>query len=229
MEPLGESLPNQEIFRRLARAMRFRRSRSSRERTREMLSDCSRRARLREDFASLKTKGTIFVPREPAVQFADGVFRRRAGASRSRAPPPRPTGSARCRSAGATRVRRRESAPAVAGTRWLLNTSFGNVEQDPRAPWGRRALRSTRADAAERRLATGISHSCTTDCGRLKLEVTICGRNAARRRARAQRPMARDRSRARQCQRIESGAKSDMGESTRCTAWSHAVAPRAAR
>ena len=70
MEPLGEALPNQEIFRRLARAMGYSEPELY-ESDAAVLATVLRKAGLVEDFATLAAKGTVPVSPEPLMQFAD--------------------------------------------------------------------------------------------------------------------------------------------------------------
>src|SRR5207302_3908683 len=72
-EPPGEALPNQEIFRRLARAMGYAEPELY-ERDAEIIATLLRQADLGEDFSSLAAKGTVPLPPEPVVQFADLTF-----------------------------------------------------------------------------------------------------------------------------------------------------------
>ncbi len=172
MEPLGSALPNQEIFRRLARAMHYSEP-ELQESDAAILANLMDRSGLGLSFASLAERGSIWVPEEPAVQFADGVFATPSGRieiasahaaadGHPRLPQPwsdvRPT-------AGHLRL----LSPAHA---WLLNTSFGNVRQiDHRIGAATIALHP--ADAAERRLAQGQSALVHNSSGSLRLQVVI--------------------------------------------------------
>jgi anaerobic selenocysteine-containing dehydrogenase len=172
MEPLGSALPNQEIFRRLARAMQYSEP-ELQEGDAAILANLMDRSGLGLSFASLAERGSIWVPEEPAVQFADGVFAtpsgrieiasaRAAADGHPRLPQPwsdvRPT-------AGHLRL----LSPAHA---WLLNTSFGNVRQiDHRIGAATIALHP--ADAAERHLAQGESALVHNSSGSLRLQVVI--------------------------------------------------------
>ncbi len=210
MQPLGDALPNQEIFRRLARAMHFTEP-ELRESDADMLSTLLARSGLGLDFASLAAKGTIWIPREPAVQFAGGVF-------------PTPSGrieiaSARAAADGLPRVPQCWSDPRPADGRlrllspahaWLLNTSFGNVSKI-RARLGPATIALHPADAAERRLADGdaaMVHNESRPAGPAGGDV---GPAAAGRRARAQGPLARRRSRSGERQRVEPGEEERHG------------------
>jgi len=172
MEPLGSALPNQEIFRRLARAMRYSEP-ELQEGDAAILANLMDRSGLGLSFASLAERGSIWIPDEPAMQFADGVFAtpsgrieiacaRAAADGHPRLPQPwsdvRPT-------TGHLRL----LSPAHA---WLLNTSFGNVRQiDHRIGAATIALHP--ADAAERHLAQGESALVHNSSGSLRLQVVI--------------------------------------------------------
>ncbi|MGA2341660.1 MAG: molybdopterin-dependent oxidoreductase [Steroidobacteraceae bacterium] len=172
MPPLGEALPNLEIFRRLARAMGFT-DPEFRESDREILERLLAASALGEDFESLKQKGTIFVPKEPAVQFADGVFLTPSARIEVASDAAMADGQPRlpqCRSdprpaAGHLRL----LSPAHA---WLLNTSFGNVDKI-RTRLGSASIALNPADAAERRLREGEIALVRNGCGRLNLKVAM--------------------------------------------------------
>ena len=173
MDPIGASLPNQEIFRRLSRAMHFN-EREFEETDADMLATLLARSGLGETFASLSAKGSIWVPAAPAVQFSNRVFETPSGRIE--------IASARAEAHGLPRVPlcRSDPRPASGNLRllspahaWLLNTSFGNVGKI-----GKRLGAATIAlhplDAAERHLAAGQTAIVHNSCGRLELEVLIC-------------------------------------------------------
>ena len=135
-QPMGESLPNQEIFRRLARAMGFRDPellRSDRELIDEALDG------LGFGWEELREKGWMRAGDEALVLWREGSF-------------PTPSGrieiaSARAEADGHPRIPQPSVDPRPAGRRlrllspagkWLMNSSYGN---DPRirelmgAPW----------------------------------------------------------------------------------------------
>src|SRR4029077_8979350 len=72
-EPMGEALPNQEIFRRLAGAMGYAEP-ALYESDSSMLDEMCRQAGLSGGFVSLKTSGTVNPFTQPVMQFADGKF-----------------------------------------------------------------------------------------------------------------------------------------------------------
>jgi anaerobic selenocysteine-containing dehydrogenase len=213
MQPIGEALPNQEIFRRLGKAMDFAEPELHESDT-DILTTLLARSGLDEDFASLAAKGTIWIPREPAVQFADRVF-------------PTPSGrievaSARAAAVGLPRLPQCWSDPRPAAGKlrlltpahaWLLNTSFGNVRKI-RTRLGPASIALHPADAAERRLADGDAALVHNSCGRLELQVTVSDqlpRGVAL--AHKGRWLATDPRQA-NVNVLNPGHKSDMGEST---------------
>jgi anaerobic selenocysteine-containing dehydrogenase len=171
-EPLGESLPNMEIFRRLAGAMGYTEAELF-ESDAEVLETVLERSGVGEDFASLAAKGTVPIAEEPLVQFADLTF-------------PTPSGhvelaSDRAEGDGLPRLpipladprpengRLRLLSPA---SPWLLNDSFAND-----AKIAKRIGRATVAlhpdDAAERGLAEGDEAVVGNETGRLALHVVL--------------------------------------------------------
>jgi anaerobic selenocysteine-containing dehydrogenase len=213
MEPIGASLPNQEIFRRLGKAMKFTEP-ELQEGDAAMLDTLMARSGLGETFASLSAKGTIWVPSAPAVQFSNGIFETPSGrieiaCSRAEADglpripscrsDPRPT-------AGNLRL----LSPAHA---WLLNTSFGNVRKI-RKRLGKATIALNPLDAAERHLAAGHAALVHNSCGRLELQVMISDeipRGVAL--AHKGRWLGTDAPQA-NVNVLNAGYKSDMGEST---------------
>jgi anaerobic selenocysteine-containing dehydrogenase len=172
MEPLGEALPNQEIFRRLAAAMGYTEP-ELHERDVEVIATLLRKADIGEDFSSLAAKGTVRVPPEPLVQFADLKF-------------PTPSGrieiaSARAEADGHPRVPLPLADPKPSGGRlrllspsspWRLNDSFANVEEISRRA-GRPTIALHPADAAERGLAEGDAALVSNETGQLSLSVSL--------------------------------------------------------
>jgi anaerobic selenocysteine-containing dehydrogenase len=172
MEPLGEALPNQEIFRRLARAMGYTEPELYESDT-AILTTLLQHAKLGEDFASLAAKGVIPVPPEPLIQFADFAF-------------PTPSGhieiaSARAEADGLPRVPQplADSKPASGRLRllspaspWYLNDSFANVEKIE-SRIGPATIAIHPADASERGLAEGSNALVANETGQITLSVTL--------------------------------------------------------
>ena len=212
-EPMGDALPNQEIFRRLAHAMDFADAELN-ESDAAILATLLQRSGLGIDFPALARRGSMWVPEQPAVQFADGRFATPSGrieiaSTRAAADGhprlPQPWSDARP-AAGNLRL----LSPAHA---WLMNTSFGNVRQiENRIGGATIALHPE--DAAERRLAAGDSAVVHNECGRLQLTVAISQelpRGVAL--AHKGRWLCADTAGA-NINALNPGQKSDMGEST---------------
>jgi anaerobic selenocysteine-containing dehydrogenase len=172
MEPMGDALPNQEIFRRLARAMKYSEA-ELQESDAAILATLMQRSGLGLSFASLASRGSIWVPERPAVQFADGIFATPSGRIE--------IASARAVADGHPRLPQCWSDPRPAAGHlrllspahaWLMNTSFGNVRQiEHRLGLATIALHP--ADAAERLLAEGDAALVYNGTGRLGLNVAI--------------------------------------------------------
>jgi anaerobic selenocysteine-containing dehydrogenase len=172
--PLGESLPNSEIFRRLAAAMGMTEP-ALFESDADVIERLLVGTRTGLTFAELARRGTVWSGWEPRVQFADLEF-------------PTPSGrvelaSARAQADGHPRVaqpwfdqrpsgqRLRLLTPA---SRWSLNDSFVN---EPKLA-GRLGLASVALhplDAAERGLADGEPALLSSETGELQLTVVISG------------------------------------------------------
>jgi anaerobic selenocysteine-containing dehydrogenase len=172
MEPLGEALPNTEIFRRLAQAMGYE-DHELHESDADVLETLLKRSGTGEDFASLAGKGTVPIAAEPVVQFADLRF-------------PTPSGrvelaSERAEADGLPRVPLPLADPRPADGRlrllspaspWLLNDSFAN---DPKiaARIGRATIALHPDDATERGLTEGDEAEVRNDTGHVRLRVLL--------------------------------------------------------
>jgi anaerobic selenocysteine-containing dehydrogenase len=213
MAPLGESLPNLEIFRRLGRALGFSEPEFL-ESDREILDRLLERSGLGEDFESLKKKGTVAVPAAPVVQFADRVFATPSGRIEIASDAAQADGQPRlplCRSDPRPAPGRlRLLSPADA---WLLNTSFGNVGKI-RTRLGSATIALHPGDAAERHLKEGETALVENECGHLNLTVATSDalpRGVAL--VHKGRWLAAEPGQA-NVNILNPGAKSDMGEST---------------
>jgi anaerobic selenocysteine-containing dehydrogenase len=153
-EPMGSSLPNSEIFRRLAGRIGFTEPELF-EDDAHVIETALRNTGTGMDFASLAAKGTVYITADPVIQFEHLQF-------------PTPSGkveiaSPRAEDAGLPRVplpladarpaagRFRLLSPAG---RWLLNDSFAN---DPRVrtQLGEAKVSLNPTDARDHGLATG--------------------------------------------------------------------------
>jgi anaerobic selenocysteine-containing dehydrogenase len=171
-EPLGEALPNQEIFRRLAHGMSYTEPELY-EPDHEILDRVLRQTGLGLDFAALSGKGTVPASPEPVIQFADLTFPTPSGKIEIR--------SARAEADGHPRVplpladsrptggRLRLLSPASS---WTLNSSFANVTKLARR-WGSPTVTLHPADAAERGLADGDNVLLVNDADRLKMRLAV--------------------------------------------------------
>ncbi len=172
MPPLGDSLPNQEIFRRLAASMGFADPELF-ESDREIISAVLRQTGLEEDFGSLAAKGTVPISPEPVVQFADMAF-------------PTPSGkielaSARAETEGHPRAphphvdarpeggRLRLLSPA---SPWTLNDTFTNDKKISQR-LGEATVTLHPLDAADRGLSEGEEVVLENETGRLLLLLSV--------------------------------------------------------
>lgn len=213
MEPMGNALPNQEIFRRLGQAMKYSEP-ELQESDASILATLMERSGLGLSFASLARRGSIWVPERPAVQFADGVFATPSGRIE--------IACARAAEDGHPRLPQPWSDPRPAAGHlrllspahaWLMNTSFGNVEKIEKRI-GEATIALHPADAAARQLAAGDSALVHNDSGRLGLKVVISDevpRGVAL--AHKGRWLGTDAAGA-NVNVLNPGEKSDMGEST---------------
>ena len=171
-EPMGESLPNSEIFRRLAGAMGFTDPELF-ESDAVVIAELLRQSGTGLDFAALAGVGTVFISLDPVVPFAEGPFATPSGkieiasdafeeAGLPRAPQPwadaRPTGG-----------RLRLLSPA---SPWRMNSSYDNEakvrNRTQTAEVGLHPL-----EAAARGLTHGTPVVLWNDAGRLPLSVAI--------------------------------------------------------
>jgi anaerobic selenocysteine-containing dehydrogenase len=171
-EPLGESLPNMEIFRRLARAMGYEEAELY-ETDADVIATLLERSGLGGDFASLAAKGTVPISTAPVVQFADLSF-------------PTPSGrveiaSAAAEADGLQRLPQPLADPRPADGRlrllspaspWLLNDSFANDAKIARRI-GAATVALHPEDAADRGLAEGDEALMENETGSLRLHVTL--------------------------------------------------------
>ena len=171
-EPMGESLPNAEIFRRMARRMGYAEPELY-ESDRDVIERVLRETAIGLDFRTLASIGTVSFFDDPVVQFVDLVF-------------PTPSGrieiaSARAEADGFPRVPLplADSRPAAGGLRlispasgWLMNDSFANDAQVARR-LGPARLTLHPADAAARGLREGDRALVSNATGSLVLAVSL--------------------------------------------------------
>jgi len=171
-EPMGEALPNTEIFRRLARAMGYREPELY-ETDATVIETTLRRSGVALDFAALSARGTISIADDPIVQFAQLRF-------------PTPSGrvelaSDRAEADGLPRspLPLSDDRPPADHLRllspaspWLLNDSFAN---DPKVARriGPASVALHPEDASARGLAEGAEVVVANETGSVRLLVTL--------------------------------------------------------
>jgi anaerobic selenocysteine-containing dehydrogenase len=169
-DPPGEALPNQEIFRRLARAMGYTEPELY-EPDAAILQTWLDASGLVRDFAELAARGTIPATPEPVIQFADLAF-------------PTPSrrieiASTRAEADGFPLVPQpwADPAPAAGNLRLLspasaftMNDSFGNVEKLNRRA-GPATIMLHPVDAASHGLADGAVAMVSNEAGAIALQV----------------------------------------------------------
>jgi anaerobic selenocysteine-containing dehydrogenase len=172
MPPMGESLPNQEIFRRLAARMGFSEP-ALFESDRDIIDRILEQAGVAGGWDVLAAAGTIYPSAEPLIQFAGLVF-------------PTPSGkieiaSAQAEKDGLPRLPEPTAEPRPADGRlrfitaagpWSLNDSFSN---DPRVArhLGRAVVTVNPADASERGLSEGDEVVLRNATGSMTMTVTV--------------------------------------------------------
>jgi anaerobic selenocysteine-containing dehydrogenase len=171
LEPVGAALPNQEIFRRLARAMAFNEPELY-ESDQAILDTLARQAGL-TDFAALKPKGTVDLSPEPVPLFPDLAFPTRSGkielmslqAEADGHPAlPQPWADAR-----PAMGRFRMLSPASA---WLMNSSY-HEDAKIREKVGPESILLHPEDAARLDLRTNDTASVANETGSLAMRVEI--------------------------------------------------------
>ena len=172
MEPLGKALPNTEIFRRLARAMQFTEPEFA-ETDAAMLDGLVARGGFAANFAAFCAQGTVWIPAESSLQFADFKFATPSGRIEIASASAEADGLPRLPQCAA------EPRPGLGRLRlltpasdWLLNTSFGNVRRIERRI-GEATIALNPEDAAERRLDAGDRVLVSNAEGRLPLIVLL--------------------------------------------------------
>ena len=171
-EPLGDSLPNQEIFRRLARAMGFAEPELY-ESDAEIIETIMGQVGVEGSFDDFKKTGTVFPDGAPIIQFPDLAF-------------PTPSGkieiaSARAEADGHPRLpladadarpeagRLRLLSPA---SPWLMNDSYAN-DRRIADRLGEATVTLHPADAEALGLAAGQRVRLSNETGSLELDLAI--------------------------------------------------------
>jgi anaerobic selenocysteine-containing dehydrogenase len=169
---LGEALPNQEIFRRLARAMGYTEPELY-ESDADVIATLLRGTAVVDDFAALAAKGSVPVSSEPLIRFANLTFPTPSGRIE--------TASAQAEADGHPRVPLPLADPRPAdgllrllspASSFTLNDSFANVAKLARRA-GPPALELHPSDAAARGLQAEDEVLVSNETGSLKLRVRL--------------------------------------------------------
>jgi anaerobic selenocysteine-containing dehydrogenase len=170
VEPFGSSLPNSEIFRRLATAMGFSEPplfESDAEAIARVLAPTGVR------FEELASRGTLWLDEEPVIQFADLRFPTPSGrieiASEAAAADGQPRVPEPHADRRPERGRLRLLSPA---SPWILNNTFANDAKLTRRI-GRAEVAIHPADASERGLTAGGLARLESSTGSLTLTVAL--------------------------------------------------------
>jgi anaerobic selenocysteine-containing dehydrogenase len=172
MAPIGESLPNQEIFRRLARAMGYTEPELF-ETDADILRTLLAQAGIAGGFDALAQAGTVELWPEPLVQFPDLTFPTPSGkieiASARAAADGHPRTPLPLADPRPTQGRLRLLSPA---TSWLMNSSYAN---DPKIgeKLGAATVVLHPNDAAARGIADGDSVELVNETGHLTMSACV--------------------------------------------------------
>jgi anaerobic selenocysteine-containing dehydrogenase len=170
MEPIGQALPNQEIFRRLASAMGYLEPELY-ESDDLILDNLMLKADLGETFSTLATKGTVPVPKEPRIQFEDLKFSTSSGKIELASNAAEADGHPRIPSPDADHKPKNGHLRLLSpSSSWALNSSFGNVSKIQSHASNATILMHPE-DATERSLKAGDNALVLNATGQLQLLV----------------------------------------------------------
>ncbi len=213
-EPVGEALPNQEIFRRLARAMGFAEP-ELQESDEDIIAHVMSGMTIEGGFAALKERGTVFPSDETQLQFGDLKFPTPSGKIEIASAAAEADGHPRLPHAGSDarpgNGRLRLISPA---SEWLMNDSYAN---DPKVEkqLGAATVTIHPADAEARGLAAGSRVRLSNGTGSLELALVLSDMvpQGVALSPKGRWPRREGPARA-NVNVLNAGAKSDMGEST---------------
>jgi len=213
-EPVGEALPNQEIFRRLARAMGFAEP-ELQESDEDIIAHVMSGMTIEGGFAALKERGTVFPSDETQLQFGDLKFPTPSGKIEIASAAAEADGHPRLPHAGSDarpgNGRLRLISPA---SEWLMNDSYAN---DPKVEkqLGAATVTIHPADAEARGLAAGSRVRLSNGTGSLELALVLSDMvpQGVALSPKGRWPRREGPARA-NVNELNAGAKSDMGEST---------------
>lgn len=169
-EPIGEALPNQEIFRRIARAMGYLEPELY-ESDEAILDKLMLNPDLGETFSTLALKGSVPVPKKPRIQFESLQFATPSGKIELASSAAEADGHPRIPTPDADDKPKngylRLLSPA---SNWALNSSFGNVSKIQKHAADATVLMHPE-DAEERSLKIGDDVWVSNSTGKLQLIV----------------------------------------------------------
>ncbi len=212
-EPMGEALPNQEIFRRLAHAMGYVEP-ALYESDSSLLDEMCRQAGLSGGFVSLKASGTVNPFTQPVMQFADGKFPTASGKIE--------IASAKAEAMGLARTplphvddrpkrgRLRLLSPASA---WAMNTSYANNPKN-RKKVAEEGVVLHPADAAALGLSEGALARLSNEEGEIVMPVHVAARTPRGVALAVKGAWPKLGGQHRNINILHAGRKADMGEST---------------
>jgi anaerobic selenocysteine-containing dehydrogenase len=170
VEPMGEALPNQEIFRRLARAMGYTET-ALFESDEDIIETLLKQTGTNINFTQLAAQGTIDFTPAPVIQFADYIFATPSGkieiatdqfVAAGLPLAPQPFADARPRN-GKLRV----LSPA---SPWLMNSVYGNDHRIHKLMSEADVMLNPQ-EAQQRGLQDGMSVILSNEVGQLPLKV----------------------------------------------------------
>ncbi len=169
-EPIGEALPNQEIFRRLAKAMGYLESELY-ESDETILDKLMLHADLGETFSTLALKGTVAAPKQPRIQFESLEFATPSRKIELASSAAEADGYLRIPTPDAdTKPKNGYLRLLSPASPWALNSSFGNVSKIQKHAADATILMHP-DDAVERSLKAGDGVWVSNVTGKLKLIV----------------------------------------------------------
>ena len=125
-EPMGESLPNQEIFRKLSKAMGFEEP-SLFEDDRSIIKRTLKAAGLKNTWAELTERGWAYVSEQPLTLWAEGRFPTPSGKIEIASPLAEADGHPRLPQATVDAEPKEGKLRLISpADKWLMNSSFGN-------------------------------------------------------------------------------------------------------
>jgi anaerobic selenocysteine-containing dehydrogenase len=169
-DPPGEALPNQEIFRRLSRAMGYDEPELY-EGDREILDVVLSRSGHGFDFDELSRRGTIDPFADPVIRFADGKFPTPSGRIEIASPLAEANGHPRVPQPHAdARPRDGQLRLLSPASEWLMNDSYGN-DANVLRKIGPACIYLNPADAEALALKDGQPAIVSSRTGQIKLRV----------------------------------------------------------